>query len=174
MEELQTDSPHRVPSEGDKALIRALQGDLPLVPRPFAAIAQRVGLSEGEVLERACAWLASGVMRRFGATVRHLELGVIANAMSVWRVPAEDVPRAGAIMSNFPEVSHCYERTTYDDWPYNLYAMLHGETREDCERIACAISERTSVADYQMMFTVRELKKTSRQYFVVDDPTTEG
>jgi DNA-binding Lrp family transcriptional regulator len=155
-------------------LIRALQGDLPLVPRPFAAIAEEVGFSEAEVLERARRWLKTGVMRRFGATVRHLELGVSANAMSVWRVAAEDVPRAGQIMASFPEVSHCYERSTYEDWPYNLYAMLHGETRTDCERIARAISERTGITDYKMMYTARELKKTSRRYFVVDDPTTEG
>lgn len=150
----------------DRALVRELQEGLPLVKRPFLAIAQKLGMSEAEVLARVRELIERGVIRRFGAAVRHQDLGYVANAMVVWRVPDERVPEVGRIMASFPEVTHCYERARAPGWPYNLYVVLHGRTEEQCREAAARIAEAAGVSDYQLLFSTAELKKSSMKYFL--------
>lgn len=151
--------------EIDKRIIRELQGDISLEKRPFAAIAGRIGISEEEVLKRTGSYLDKGYMRKFGAILLHREAGFKANGMGVWDVPAGDVQRAGEIMASFPEVSHCYERPSFEDWPYNLFTMIHSENEDGCHEIAERISRATGIKRYKLLFSTKEFKKTSMEYF---------
>ena len=112
------------------------------------------------MLERLNRLLEVGVIRRFSATIGHRALGIVANAMIVWRVTPEEVERVGPIMASFEEVTHCYERPSVSDWPYNLYTVVHSSSREECRKVAAEISRRTGVLDYQVLFSEREFKKT--------------
>ena len=150
----------------DRALIRELQKGLPLVSRPFQTIAQKLQISEAEVLARVQELIDRGVIRRFGAAVRHQDLGYVANAMVVWPVPDERVREAGRIMASFPGVTHCYERVRAPGWPYNLYTVIHGRTEEECRETAARIAAAAGVDDYQILFSTAELKKSSMKYFV--------
>ncbi len=153
----------------ERALVRELQEGLPLVKRPFLEIAQKLKISEEEVLARVRDFMQRGIIRRFGAAVRHQDLGYVANAMVVWRVPDERVPEVGRIMSSFPEVTHCYERARDPQWPYNLYTVVHGQTEEQCREIAARLSAAAGINDYQVLFSTAELKKSSMKYFLEDE-----
>lgn len=152
-------------SDLDKKLIRELQEDLPLVSEPFQMVGEGVGMSEVEILDKIKKWKKEEKIRRFGAVVRHQKLGIRANAMGVWKADPERVEEAGKIMASFPQVSHCYQRATLPGWDYNLYTMIHGETREECERIAQEISTKTGIKEYRLLYSVREFKKASMEYF---------
>lgn len=144
----------------DLALLRALQDGIPIVPRPFKDIGERLGLDEDAVISRLRALRDSGVVRRFAATIGHRALGIIANAMIVWKVEG-DIEKVGSMMASFEEVTHCYQRARCDGWPYNLYTVVHSRSREECEEIASRISEATGVKEYRILFSEKEYKKTS-------------
>lgn len=152
-------------TEKEKSLIRIIQDDMPITERPYKAIADSLGLSEEDVIAKIKEFREKGYIRRFGATLRHREAGIMANGMGIWMVPKEDVQRVGKIMASFKEVTHCYERPTFADWPYNVYTMIHGKTREDCEAIAKKISEATGIKEYSLLYSIKEFKKTSMKYF---------
>ncbi len=152
-------------TEKEKSLIRIVQGDMPITERPYKAIADSLGVTEEEVIAKIKEFREKGYIRRFGATLRHREAGIMANGMGIWIVSKEDVQRVGKIMASFKEVTHCYERPTFSDWPYNVYTMIHGKTREDCEAVAKRISEATGIKDYKMLYSTKEFKKTSMKYF---------
>jgi siroheme decarboxylase len=147
------------------ALIRALNGPLPLCPEPFAAVAEKIGITEEQVLERVRAWKEDGTIRRFGARVNHRRLGFSANGMSVWDVPEEDVERVGAIMTEQPEVSHCYLRPRNASWPYNLYAMIHGKNEDEVRAVAQRIAKSTGFEECRVLFSATEFKKSAPRYF---------
>jgi len=151
--------------ETDRAIFREIQDDMPLTDRPYAEIGERVGVSEDEVIRRVRRAVDTGVIRRFGATLRHQKAGVSANGMAVYVVPPERTDEIGPIMASFPEVSHCYQRPTFDGWPYTLFAMVHGPTKDFCREVARRISEKTGISDYRILFSTREFKKTSMEYF---------
>lgn len=120
-----------VKSSVDKRLITAIQGGLPLVPKPYAAIGREIGLTEAEVVQRIAALIADGAIRRFGVVVRHRELGYRANAMVVWDVPDDQVSALGRCFSRFGFVTLCYRRPRHlPDWRYNLFCMIHGQDRD--------------------------------------------
>jgi DNA-binding Lrp family transcriptional regulator len=144
----------------DRKLLKLIQDGIQIVPRPFEKVASELGISEDEVVERIEALIESGVIRRFGASIGHRAIGIIANGMCTWKVPEERVEEVGAIMAGFPEVTHCYERPRYPDWDYNMYTMIHSYTREECERVAKQISRATGIKDYAILFSEREFKKT--------------
>ncbi|MDP2959026.1 MAG: AsnC family transcriptional regulator, partial [Longimicrobiales bacterium] len=108
----------------DRALVRELQLDLPLVPRPFLGAATRLGITEAELVDLARRLQARGLMRRFAAVLRHRAMGFVANGMTCWVVAPERVEEVGRAMADWPGITHCYERPTYPDWPYNLFGML--------------------------------------------------
>ncbi|CAK0763125.1 Siroheme decarboxylase NirL subunit [Gammaproteobacteria bacterium] len=115
----------------DRRLVEAIQGGLPLSPRPYASVGSRLGLTEGEVIARIRNLLESGIIRRLGVVVRHQELGYRANAMVVWDIPDAEVAAVGVALARYSCVTLCYRRARHlPQWPYNLYCMIHGSDRE--------------------------------------------
>ena len=144
----------------DEKIIIMTQNGIPLKRSPFADIATELGISEEEIIERLKKMQQEDVIRRFGASIGHRDIGIVANAMCVWNVPDERTNEVGAIMAGFSEVTHCYERPRAPGWNYNLFAMVHSYTKEDCEEVAARISEATNIKDYRLLFSDREFKKT--------------
>jgi DNA-binding Lrp family transcriptional regulator len=147
----------------DRRIIRATQGGLPLVPRPYHAVAESLGLAPEEVMARLARMSACGIVRRIGAVPNHYALGYRANGMSVWDVPDEAVGRLGREVGALDFVSHCYHRPRHPGvWPYNLFAMVHGRTRREVESkvevIAALLGDRCRGHD--LLFSTRILKKT--------------
>jgi len=128
-------------------------------------MAEKIGITEDEFIKKVRSMKKNGVIRRFGATLRHQEAGLSSNAMGAWVVPKERLEEVGRLMAGFREITHCYQRKPQKDWRYNLYTMIHGETREDCSRIAAQISQSTGIDDYVLLFSEKEFKKTSMRYF---------
>ncbi|MBC7107110.1 MAG: Lrp/AsnC family transcriptional regulator [Firmicutes bacterium] len=151
----------------EKALVRRLQQGLPLVPRPYEALGREVGCSEEEVLRKVADFLATGVLRRLGAALKHQRVGYVANAMVVWQVPEEAVVSVGLGLASFPEVTHCYQRATAPTWPYNLYTVIHGQSREEALAVASRLAGSAGLEGrYRVLFSTAELKKSSMRYFV--------
>jgi DNA-binding Lrp family transcriptional regulator len=155
-------------TERDKALVRVLQQDLPISSRPFDAWAASAGVSVSELLTAAHRYVDDKWMRRFSAVLRHRAAGFSANAMGVWAVPAAQADAFGAVAASFEAVSHCYQRPSYPDWPYNLYTMVHAPTPEECEAVLAAISKATDVKDYSALYSTHEYKKVRVKYFAGD------
>ncbi len=153
-------------SELEIQITRELQEGLPLVARPFAAIAERLGIREDQVLQMVRDLIERGVIRRFGATIRHQKIGFVANAMVVWQVEPEQVAEVGQKLADCPEITHCYQRKSHAKWPYQLYSVVHGQTAQECRETAERIAQSIGITNYQMIFSTRELKKTSMKYFV--------
>ncbi len=152
-------------SDLEKRIIRCIQGDLPEGERPFAVMAERLGIPEEDLIAGIRSLKQRGIIRRFGATLRHQEAGFSSNAMVAWRVPDERVEAVGQIMAEFREVTHCYQRKPRATWPYNLYTMVHGRSREECRWIARKLARAAGVSDYTLLFSEKEFKKTSMRYF---------
>lgn len=152
-------------SDQDIQIIKELQNGLPLAGRPYKIIAGRLKMSEEELINRVRGLIENGIIRRFGAAVRHQDLGFKANAMVVWDVPDDNVNDVGGKMAGFREVTHCYQRPRYPKWPYNLFTMVHGRSREECAEIAGEISRAVGVSRYELLFSTAELKKISMRYF---------
>ena len=153
-------------SETDKALIRILQQDLPLVQYPYAEVAHRGGLSEEEVLGRVRLWCDSGIIRRLGASLRHRRVGYRTNCMVVWRVEEpKEQQRVGELFAGFERVTHCYLRPTFRDWPFNLYTMIHGADRKEVDNLISEMSAASGVEQYHTVYSIKEWKKTSMKYF---------
>jgi len=152
-------------TESERSLVRALQRDLPLEPRPFLAAATQLGLTESAFLQQARNLATRGVMRRFGAVLRHRAAGILGNGMSCWVVPSERVAAVGRAVAEWPGVTHCYERATAPDWPYNLFAMLHARTKPECLAACAALSAQIGISDYVVLFGEQEFKKERVRYF---------
>lgn len=149
--------------EIDRQIIRATQAGLPLTHRPYAAIAEQLGLSADVVMARLRAMQERGVIRRIGAVPNHYKLGYRANGMTVWDVPDESIDALGARVGALDAVSHCYHRPRHrPDWPYNLFAMVHGRTREEVERETARIAALLGEANrgHAVLYSTRILKKT--------------
>lgn len=152
-------------TSAEKAICAAVQNDIPLEPRPFETLANGIGISEEEFINKIQEFLDKGYIRRFGAAIRHRKVGITANGMGVWIVPDVDRERVGKIMATFKEVSHCYERPSFEGWPYNLFTMIHGKTKEECYETAKKISEATGIKGCKLLFSSQEFKKESMVYF---------
>jgi len=153
----------RLLDQTDRRLIASTQAGLPLVPRPFAKIGEEVGLSESEVMARMRALMTCGVIRRIAAAPNHFRLGMTANGMSVWDVEDEVASDLGRRVGALRFVTHCYLRArALPDWPYNLFAMIHGSSREDVESQRCQIAGLLGAACRQndILYSNRILKKT--------------
>ena len=154
-----------VPTRENIRIVRCLQEDLPLVERPFMAWAEELGMSESELLSLITEWIARGFMRRFAAVLNHRQAGFNANGMVVWNCPEDQIDEKGRILATFPEVSHCYHRPAYPLWSYNLYAMVHGRTMEECRKIAEKLGDAIRLREYQILFSTREFKKIRLKLF---------
>ena len=158
----------------DRAIVAATQEGLPLVPRPFHAIAERLGLDPAQVMQRLQRMLYTGAVRRIAAVPNHYALGYRANGMSVWDVADAEVGEAGRAVGDLPFVSHCYRRPRHPPlWPYNLFAMVHGRTRAEVEahvaEIAAVLGERAH--DHDLLYSRRILKKTGLRLKAADQPS---
>ena len=151
--------------ELEKRIIALIQGDLPLDPRPFAIMAKSLSVSEDAFVEKVKSLKKRGIIRRFGATLRHQGAGFSSNAMVAWLVPDERIEEVGRVMANFREVTHCYQRMPQEGWKYNLYTMIHGDERDECLQIAKRMSQKAGVSEYILLFSEKEFKKTSMEYF---------
>src|SRR5438309_3334140 len=162
-----------VATEEDKKYIRELQKDLEIVEKPFLKSAQILGITEEKLLEKGRHYEEIGVMRRFAAILRHREAGFVANGMIVWKVPQERIEEVGAKLGAFPQISHCYQRPVYQDWPYNVFSMVHCKSFEDAEVVAKEIQKQVDVTEYKILFSSREFKKTRVEYFTEHEFDTE-
>jgi DNA-binding Lrp family transcriptional regulator len=147
------------------AAIRTTQEDLPVVERPFAAEAEVIGCTEGELLALLASFRERKLMRRFAAVMNHRSAGYKANAMGVWAVPEERLDVIGAEMATFARVSHCYRRPVYPDWPYSVFTMVHGMNARECEETIAAIHDEIGVDEYALLWSIKEYKKTRVRYF---------
>ncbi|HNY35248.1 MAG TPA: Lrp/AsnC family transcriptional regulator [Methanothrix soehngenii] len=147
--------------ELDLELLKVAQDGLDLTERPYRVWGEVLGMGEDEIISRLRAMEGEGIIRRFAATIGHRALGILANALIAWKVPPEKVDEAGAIFAAAEEVTHCYERATALDWPYNIYTMVHSRSREECLQIAERLSSRSGISDYIVLFSEKEYKKIS-------------
>lgn len=146
----------------DRQLIAATQSGLPLVPQPYEAVGAIIGISAQEVRERLVAMLQRGLIRRIGAVANHYRLGYTANGMTVWDIDDARVDELGERVGRLPGVTHCYRRTRAPGWPYNLFVMLHGRSREEVERqadgVAALLGDACRARD--ILYSTQVLKKT--------------
>ena len=149
----------------EKKVIASIQKDIAITDRPYLKIAERLGISEEALLETLQNLCDRGIIRRFGATLRHQNTGFTANAMGAWQVDEERIEEVGSKMASFRQVSHCYRRNPNARWPYNLYTMIHADSEAACRETARQMSEAAAVENYTLLFSVQELKKTSMVYF---------
>ncbi len=152
--------------EFDKDVIRATQGDLPVVPEPWAPAAERLGISVEDLLTHLQGMQDRGLLRRVAAILFHRRAGFSANGMGVWHVPDDRIADIGPRMASFRGISHCYERPTYADWPYQIFTMAHGRSKEECDAILDAIAaEFPEIQDRATLYSSTEFKKIRLLYF---------
>jgi siroheme decarboxylase len=152
----------------DIAVIRALQGDMPVVPEPYAPAAAELGIDQAKLLEHLEGMKERRLLRRVAAILFHRRAGFSANGMGVWKVPEGEELEYGKRMAAFRGISHCYQRPTYEDWPYSVFTMAHGRSKEECDAILDAIAEETGVQDRATLYSSTEFKKIRLLYFTDD------
>ncbi len=153
----------------EKRIIASIQDDIAIKERPYLEIAKNLGISQEALLEKLKDLCNRGIIRRFGATIRHQKTGFEANAMAAWEVGEDRINQVGKILASFSQVSHCYRRNPTDNWPYNLYTMIHSKDEKSCREIVRKMSDKASVNTYILLFSRKELKKTSMKYFPNDN-----
>ncbi|MEN6462735.1 MAG: Lrp/AsnC family transcriptional regulator [Syntrophomonas sp.] len=149
----------------DKEIIKFLQGNLPLESRPYKGLAERLDLTEQEIVLRIENMKRKGIIRRLGAILRHYQAGYNVNALVVWKVAASQADHAGQIMAGFNEISHCYLRDVPKGFDYNLFTMIHSHSDENLAAIINEVSCQTGIKKYLIIRSVKELKKVSMTYF---------
>jgi DNA-binding Lrp family transcriptional regulator len=152
-------------SAEDVATIRATQGKMPVVSEPYAPAAERLGITEDEVLARLESLRERGGLRRVAAILFHRRAGFSANGMGVWEVPEGSELEIGRQMAAFRGISHCYQRPTYADWPYSIFTMAHGRSKEECDAILDSIAEATGITGRATLYSSTEFKKVRMLYF---------
>ncbi|MDX6690637.1 MAG: siroheme decarboxylase [Solirubrobacteraceae bacterium] len=154
--------------ELDRDVIRATQGDLPVVPEPYTAAAAELGMTEAQLLDHLAAMQERGILRRVAAILYHRRAGFSANGMGVWKVPDEQIAELGPRMAAFRGISHCYQRPTYEDWPYSVFTMAHGRSKEECDAILDAIADEFDITERATLYSSTEFKKVRLLYFTED------
>ncbi len=152
-------------SGDDIATIRATQGPMPVVPEPFRPAAERLGVDQDEVLARLESLRERHGLRRVAAILYHRRAGFSANGMGVWKVPDDEVLETGKRMAAFRGVSHCYQRPTYADWPYSVFTMAHGRSKQECDAVLDAIADATGISERATLYSSTEFKKVRMLYF---------
>ncbi len=161
---------HREPeaielSELDLAVIRATQGPMDPVAEPFAAPAAELGITPRALLDHLESMKERRALRRVAAILFHRRAGFSANGMGVWRVPEDRILELGPRMASFRGISHCYQRPTYADWPYSVFTMAHGRSKEECDAILDSIAADTGIEDRRTLYSSTEFKKIRMLYF---------
>src|SRR6185312_9111272 len=151
--------------ELDIEVIRALQGDMPIVEEPYAPAAGQLGISQERLLEHLESMQERRALRRVAAILFHRRAGYSANGMGVWNVPEERILELAPLMASFRGISHCYQRPTYADWPYSVFTMAHGRSKDECDAILDSIGERTGIEERATLYSSTEFKKIRLLYF---------
>jgi DNA-binding Lrp family transcriptional regulator len=152
----------------DIAVIKALQGDMPVIPEPYAPAAAELGVPQPKLLEHLEGMRERRLLRRVAAILFHRRAGFSANGMGVWRVPVGEELEYGKRMAAFRGISHCYQRPTYADWPYSVFTMAHGRSKDECDAILDAIAAETGIDDRATLYSSTEFKKIRLLYFTDD------
>jgi DNA-binding Lrp family transcriptional regulator len=161
-------------SELDHAVIETLQGDMPIVPEPYAPAATELQITQERLLEQLESMRQRRVLRRVAAILFHRRAGFSANGMGVWRVPDERIEELGPRMASFRGISHCYQRPTYADWPYSVFTMAHGRSKDECDAILDSIATDTGIEDRSTLYSSTEFKKIRLLYFTGDHAKWEA
>jgi DNA-binding Lrp family transcriptional regulator len=152
----------------DIETIRATQGPMPVLSEPYAPAAERLGVSQDEVLARLESLRERAGLRRVAAILFHRRAGFSANGMGVWKVPEERILELGVQMAAFRGISHCYQRPTYADWPYSVFTMAHGRSKDECDAVLDAIAAATGIEERATLYSSTEFKKVRMLYFTGD------
>jgi len=152
-------------TEAEIDVIRMLQEDLPLVETPYEVLAKAIGLSEEKLFEILRSLISRGYLRRLAAILHHRRAGFAANAMVVWNIPKEKLDTIGPEFAKFREVSHCYERPIFSDWPYSIYTMVHAPKVQDCEGIVERMKQKIGEWPHLNLYSTKEYKKVRLKYF---------
>jgi DNA-binding Lrp family transcriptional regulator len=162
--------------DDDIALIRALQGPMAAVERPYDEAAADLGIDTEELLERLRGMVDRKILRRVAAILYHRRAGFSANGMGVWKVPEEEILEVGGRMASFRGISHCYQRPTYEDWPYSVFTMAHGRSKEECDAILDSIAEECGIGPdgRATLYSSTEYKKIRLHYFTDEYATWEA
>ena len=151
--------------ETDIEVIKALQGDMPVIPEPYAPAAAQLGQDQRAFLDHLAGMQERGLLRRVAAILYHRRAGFSANGMGVWKVPEEHIHEVGRQMAAVRGISHCYQRPTYADWPYSVFTMAHGRSKEECDAVLDAIAEMTGIEERATLYSSTEYKKIRLLYF---------
>ncbi len=154
--------------EFDIEVIRATQGDMPVVPEPYAQAAEKLQISQERLLAHLEHMQERRLLRRVAAILYHRRAGFSANGMGVWKVPDERIMELGPRMAAFRGISHCYQRPTYQDWPYSIFTMAHGRSKDECDAILDSIATHTGVSERATLYSSTEFKKIRLLYFTGD------
>jgi DNA-binding Lrp family transcriptional regulator len=156
--------------ERDIAIIKALQGPMKAVERPYDEAAAEVGMTTDELLDHLGGMVDRKILRRVAAILYHRRAGFSANGMGVWKVPEDQILEVGGIMAATRGISHCYQRPTYDDWPYSVFTMAHGRSKEECDAVLDSIAEKCDMGpdDRSTLYSSTEYKKIRLHYFTPD------
>lgn len=149
----------------NQKLIKELQGNIPMEENPYEALGHLLGISESEVIQRLKELKKTGQLKRIGVILRHQKSGYTENAMVVLKVKDIFMEEVGNELASSSLVSHCYERTAYEKWPYNLYAMLHSKVANEIEGFVQEFTNKHNIDAYDILFSKEELKKTSMVYY---------
>ena len=155
-------------------MIRALQGDMPVIEEPYAPAAAELGVSQERLLEHLAGMQERGLLRRVAAILYHRRAGFSANGMGVWEVPDERILEVGTKMAAVRGISHCYQRPTYEDWPYSVFTMAHGRSKEECDAVLDAIARRPASTERATLYSSTEFKKIRLLYFTEDFTSWES
>jgi DNA-binding Lrp family transcriptional regulator len=147
-------------SQEEIKIIAVLNQPWPIHRRPFGVLAEKAGCSEDKLIGLIRKYASSGLIRRWGAILAHRRIGLKANVLVAWKVPAKQLARVCHVLADEVCVSHCYVRDTAPEWPYNVYCMLHGSTRSGCLRKIASLAGKTGIKDKRVLFTLKEFKKT--------------
>ena len=153
-------------SDVERRILAALQGGFPRSQTPYKDAARQAGVSAEQLLAVLTDWKDQGKLRRIGSIVHHEKVGLSGGAMVAWLVDPEQVERVGTTLAGFKEVSHAYERRTAENWPYNVYTMVHGTDMQAVKKTVERMSETSAVSNYRILNTERELKKVPPTYIM--------
>jgi DNA-binding Lrp family transcriptional regulator len=152
----------------DVAVIRATQGHQPVVAEPYTAPAAELGVPVPRLLDHMAGMAERGLLRRVAAILFHRRAGFSANGMGVWKVPEERIAELGPRMAAVRGISHCYQRPTYEDWPYSVFTMAHGRSKEECDAVLDSIAADTGIEERATLYSSTEYKKVRLLYFTDD------
>ena len=153
----------------ERRILTVLQEGLPRSQTPYKDMAQKIGMEANELLTVLKDWKKNGKLRRIGAIVNHFKVGLGAGAMVVWQAESDRIVEIGQAFGSFEEVSHAYQRQTSENWPYNLYTMVHGKNTEEVQKVVKRMSQVCGVSNYRILVTEKELKKVPPTYIVKSD-----